>query len=970
MCEMSLKRGMILMTCLALQSVVSSAEFAGGTGVPNDPYQIATAEQLVSIGSEPTLMDKHFVLNNDIDLAGSEWHSIGVFNGVFDGDGRVVSNPCTTFPDGLECSGRPLFFRTGDQATIRNLTLTNSAVIPNPGSGYMGALVAYNEGTIKNCSVQATLSGGNCGGLAGQNTGLIMYCDVTCSISSDSGVRQTGCLVGENRAGSVFACKATGSITCGYYSVYVGGLVGASISDACVIACSADVNITCGDKSERLGGLVGINWGAVVAESHASGVLTTGAQCKYVGGLVGENGSGVLHCYASGAVVVGDATVDSGGLVGSLSSQGKVTDSYFLAPSDGGGPDNGIGTSLTDFQMRQQSSFVGLDFATSIQDGVTDLWVMSAGGGYPVLNMLSGYDPPVLAGTGTANDPYLLDAAEQLGLAARNPDASYRLVADLDLAGIVSSTAAVPLVYGSFDGNGHTVRNLTMAGGSYVGLFGMVSEQATIVDVSVTDANIAGPDASEHVAVLAAVNRGTISRCAVAGTVVGGEQVGGLAGENEGQITDCYATCSVSGTWHVGGLVGRNDGTITNSYVNGQVSTSGEGGIGAVVGHNYGGKLVNCFWEKRDGMQIGSDMGLGLTTEQMMAGEILGLNGWAEDQNWVIDSGNDYPRLAWEGTTGEPIAVPTIDWLAGTGAPDAPYEIQTVDQLRLLGVASVLWDKHFVLTADLDCSGVQLDRIGVCPGTEFSGRFDGANHSITNLALGSETAIQRYLGLFGYINPEGSVTRLIMENVHISCGALSGPVAALAAENQGLIVNCGVRGSLSCGDTCSSIGGLTGSSSGVIDICYADVAISAGDAAQSVGGLAGGDYGRITNSYASGFVHAGSAAQGVGGLAGRSGGSLVNCYASGDVSRKSAPPTAYPEMGGLVGYQSSASSIVSCYFLGRNNNVGTRLSDEEMKEQASFVGWDFVGETANGTEDIWRILEGQDYPRLQWEPSN
>jgi hypothetical protein len=26
-----------------------------------------------------------------------------------------------------------------------------------------------------------------------------------------------------------------------------------------------------------------------------------------------------------------------------------------------------------------------------------------------------------------------------------------------------------------------------------------------------------------------------------------------------------------------------------------------------------------------------------------------------------------------------------------------------------------------------------------------------------------------------------------------------------------------------------------------------------------------------------------------------------------------------------------------------------------------------VGETANGTEDIWWILEGKDYPRLWWE---
>jgi len=28
------------------------------------------------------------------------------------------------------------------------------------------------------------------------------------------------------------------------------------------------------------------------------------------------------------------------------------------------------------------------------------------------------------------------------------------------------------------------------------------------------------------------------------------------------------------------------------------------------------------------------------------------------------------------------------------------------------------------------------------------------------------------------------------------------------------------------------------------------------------------------------------------------------------------------------------------------------------------AGWDFVDETISGTEDIWWILEGQDYPRL------
>ena len=48
---------------------------------------------------------------------------------------------------------------------------------------------------------------------------------------------------------------------------------------------------------------------------------------------------------------------------------------------------------------------------------------------------------------------------------------------------------------------------------------------------------------------------------------------------------------------------------------------------------------------------------------------------------------------------------------------------------------------------------------------------------------------------------------------------------------------------------------------------------------------------------------------------------------------------------------------------------GTGLTTAEMQTASTFLeaGWDFVGETANGTEDIWWINEGKDYPRLWWE---
>jgi hypothetical protein len=48
---------------------------------------------------------------------------------------------------------------------------------------------------------------------------------------------------------------------------------------------------------------------------------------------------------------------------------------------------------------------------------------------------------------------------------------------------------------------------------------------------------------------------------------------------------------------------------------------------------------------------------------------------------------------------------------------------------------------------------------------------------------------------------------------------------------------------------------------------------------------------------------------------------------------------------------------------------GTGLIIKQMMEIQTFLdaGWDFKKETKNGTEDIWWILEGQDYPGLAWE---
>jgi len=73
----------IVAVALFLPTIVSTAtaQYGGGSGTKDDPYQIWTAGQLNAVGTEPNDWDKHFQLMADIDLS------------AFDGrEGRPVFN--------------------------------------------------------------------------------------------------------------------------------------------------------------------------------------------------------------------------------------------------------------------------------------------------------------------------------------------------------------------------------------------------------------------------------------------------------------------------------------------------------------------------------------------------------------------------------------------------------------------------------------------------------------------------------------------------------------------------------------------------------------------------------------------------------------------------------------------------------------------------------------------------------------
>jgi hypothetical protein len=95
---------------------------------------------------------------------------------------------------------------------------------------------------------------------------------------------------------------------------------------------------------------------------------------------------------------------------------------------------------------------------------------------------------------------------------------------------------------------------------------------------------------------------------------------------------------------------------------------------------------------------------------------------------------------------------------------------------------------------------------------------------------------------------------------------------------------------------------------------------------------------------------------------------VSRCYSTGPVSGS------HSDIGGLIGENYYEDYVTDCFWViqtsGQSTSAGgTGKTTTEMQTASTFLdaGWDFVDETANGTEDIWWILEGQDYPRLSWE---
>jgi len=394
-------------------TVYSPEGFAGGDGTADNPWQIATSQQLDNVrnylGEEND--DKYFILVDDIDMIdfgegyddGKGWEPLGIrnnpFTGNFDGDENTVSNLYINRPSGdyiglFGCSS----------GVISNLDLVNVDI-----TGYeeVGGLVGRNdEGEISIISVSGDVKGSYViGGLAGKNyKGTITGSCAAVSVTGENDGDYAGGLTGEN-SGSIENCYATGIVT---GNDVIGGLAGKNFDT--IENCYAAGTVT---GNEEVGGLVGSNSGsdALISRSYATGdvegsdkvgglagwnnneiensyslsdVTITGTNADG-GGLVGRNMNssyaGISNCYAAGAVDPRDGAANTGGLIGfnNLMSEENVVNSYYDSDTTGMNDDLEKGEPRTTAQMQQQNTYEDWDF--------DEIWGINVeeNGGYPFL---------------------------------------------------------------------------------------------------------------------------------------------------------------------------------------------------------------------------------------------------------------------------------------------------------------------------------------------------------------------------------------------------------------------------------------------------------------------------------------------------------------------------------------------------------------------------------------------------------
>ena len=168
-------------------------------------------------------------------------------------------------------------------------------------------------------------------------------------------------------------------------------------------------------------------------------------------------------------------------------------------------------------------------------------------------------------GSGTAYAPYLIKTAASMMRMKDYPDAHFALAADIDMEGY--PWTPIPMET-SFDGNNHTLYNLTISPyvtSDQIGLFSMISSAGVVKNLTLHNVSANFPKKNSVGALGGCLQqRASISNCHVVLTkvnsIVGADCVGGLIGEiiMNSEYGCAIANCSVSSTTSTPVIIGNS----------------------------------------------------------------------------------------------------------------------------------------------------------------------------------------------------------------------------------------------------------------------------------------------------------------------------------------------------------------------------------------------------------------------------
>lgn len=900
-----------------------------------------------------------YTLGADIDLTGEFtavggyygglWGSSGFvsigstasnFTGSFDGQGHTITglmiNRASTNYVGL--------FGYTNGATISDVTLSGGSITGNDG---VGALIGYMVGgSVSGASASATVSG--------MSTAEV----------------NTGGLIGTVDGGAVSGSSASGNVTGAGYQV--GGLVGFLVNGGTITQSYATGNVTGTSTAAGngyIGGLVGGNGyignGGTISQSYATGTVTGSA--GPIGGLVGHNDGTITDSYATGRVIGLGSATNIGGFVGVNYISGTITNAYSTGYVTGSaqvggfaGYNNNSASAITNAYWNTQTSgqSVGIYGGLGSATGRTTAQLQGS--------LPAGFSSSIW-GTGTNLYAYFTWQYSTTPVAVSGTaysDAGATGLAGANVTAVSGGTGMGSAVTGA---NGYYY--IMLAPGASLASSGVL----TYLDGGSTQgaafSDVAGTNGAQNVSIY-----GTAVHLITNNASLSSTRTDYLATIGSYSDTDLsflspssFASLTTSSGYGVHLNASSSYTLDTNLGSAGVLSLDSGGtfGVSGAISLTAGDDLSIAdaiSWSNASGLTLttvsSGDITLGGAVTAANGSLTISSAGTATTSSAINLGRFSLTAGTWSQVASSLAAFDATDFrltsgatflraAGGDGSAATPYQL--VDVYGLQGMASTsLLSEDFVLAADIDASGTSGWNAGagfVAIGdfaTGFSGNFDGAGHTISDLLVNRPAGLG---GLFGRI--DGTVSDLALS------GSVTGSLAGLLASyNFGTVSDVSVSGTATGGNS-HYVGGLIALNAGTITSSRSTVTVTAGDYAYA-GGLVAFNAaattsgvvtstGTITDSWASGTVSVGANST-AGGLAGANATGISASSASGAVTGGN-----NSQVGGLVGINTVDGTA------GTTGSITTSLATGTVTagSGASATAGGLVGSNAGGITDAY-----------------